>query len=359
MQLSYAQLLTWAEDIAAEIEAESSRERIKENEQCRGFLLVALLLDRSALALAAILGVWKAGGAYAPVPKDTPFARQKLLCSEADMVLTDTAGLLQVHPITVFLPKTWNPKKEDSNFEARQEPPPEEMCMVMYTSGSTGQPKGVLCNHRCLWHSVCCFANDIETTRRTRLLWKTPYQWRTAEYELFAALCYGGVLYIAPEGSQRLFRYLAQITKSYRISALTAVPSVLPLLTHHLGSWPSLKHMAAVGEALPAEVCRLFLKDAPVLRNYYGLTETAMTSWLCRCIPPGRVAPVGQPQPEVHISLLQPDGLPALEGEIYFGGILSQGYLNQPELTRERYHEVWISPKNQSFLLILLDSLFQ
>lgn len=303
----------------------------------KGFFLVALVLDRSALALAAILAVWKAGGAYAPVPKDAPLARRKLLCSQADMVLTDIARFAEMHAHSCTLLLS-EPQTAGFSVAGRQ-PPSDEMCMVIYTSGSTGQPKGVLCDHRCLWHSVCCFAKDIGATNRTRLLWKTPYQWRTAEYELFAALCFGGTLYIAPEGSHRRVPYLMEVVETHSITAFSTVPSVLPLLVEHLGK-SSLKHMASVGEALPSELCRPFLLDnGPVLRNYYGLTETGMTSWRCSHFPNGSVAPVGQPQPEVQVTLLQPSGQPGQEGEVYFSGIMSRGYLKMPELTRERYHQ--------------------
>jgi len=339
LQLSFAQLSSWANVISAQIEA-ARPEAVACGDDSNGIFLVALVLDRSALALAAILAVWKAGGAYAPVPKDAPLARRKLLCSQADMVLTDIARFAEMHAHSCTLLLS-EPRTSESCFSVPgRQPPSDEMCMVIYTSGSTGQPKGVLCDHRCLWHSVCCFAKDIGATNRTRLLWKTPYQWRTAEYELFAALCFGGTLYIAPEGSHRRVPYLMEVAETHSITAFSTVPSVLPLLVEHLGK-SSLKHMASVGEALPSELCRPFLLDnAPVLRNYYGLTETGMTSWRCSHFPNGSVAPVGQPQPEVQVTLLQPSGQPGQEGEVYFSGIMSRGYLKMPELTRERYHEV-------------------
>eukprot|EP00438_Fugacium_kawagutii_P010344 Skav210915 [mRNA] locus=scaffold4127:11132:29640:+ [translate_table: standard] len=342
LRLSYAQLISWADDICTKIEAVTETFGAK-RDASPGFFLVALVLDRSALALAAILAVWKAGGAYAPVPKDTPLARRRLLCFDADMVLTDTAEACEIHNCTVLLLP-----RPDTEFTSRRQvrqPMPEDMCMVIYTSGSTGKPKGVQCDQRCLWHSVSCFAADIGASSGTRLLWKTPYQWRTAEYELFAALCFGGTLYISPEGSQRHFQYLKEVIATHSITALTTVPSVLSLLVDHLGNCPSLKYMASVGEALPRELCRPFLEGGTsgttVLRNYYGLTETAMTTWRCSYFPSGSVAPVGQPQPEVQVHLLlEPDARPGQEGEIYFAGIMSQGYFNMPELTRQRYHQV-------------------
>lgn len=349
LHLSYAQLISWADEISERIEAAKKENRVNRVNGCGDafptFFLVALLLDRSALALAAILAVWKAGGAYAPVPKDAPFARRKLFCSDADMVIIDKAEFSELHSCTLLLPGL---RQGPGNFGITSRPPtpptpptPDDLCMVIYTSGSTGQPKGVQCDHRCLWHSVSCFAQDIRACTGTHLLWKTPYQWRTAEYELFAALCFGGTLYIAPEGAQRHFRYLMEVIDTHSITALTTVPSVLSLLVEHLGKCPSLEYMASVGEALPRELCKPFLERSLVLQNYYGLTETGMTTWRCNYIPSGSVAPVGQPQPAVHVQLLsQPDGQAGQEGEIYFSGIMSRGYFNMPELTRERYHEV-------------------
>ena len=347
-QLTYAQLISWAEDISSRIQAAREEKPNGRDGKANGcddaddaspvVFLVALLLDRSALALAAILAVWKAGGAYAPVPKDAPFARRKLLCSDADMVLADRAEFSELHHCTLLLPRLPGQVVAHACMPGCQ-PKPDDICMVIYTSGSTGQPKGVQCDHQCLWHSVSCFAQDIGASSSTNLLWKTPYQWRTAEYELFAGLCFGGTLYITPEGSQRHFGYLTDVIEAHSISALTTVPSVLSLLVEHLGKCPSLRYVASVGEALPCELCRPFLERSVVLQNYYGLTETGMTTWRCNYMPSGSVAPVGQPQPEVHVQLLS-DGETGQEGEIYFGGIMSRGYFHMPELTRERYHQV-------------------
>lgn len=308
---SYDEVLAWAEVVAMKLRVVAKSD----------FPLIALLLDRSALTVVAILAVWKAGFAYTPVPKDVPAARQRRLCSQADGLLTDRAELLDRHQASLLLDRM----PIDGPRLMGHSPVPEDICMVIYTSGSTGAPKGVVCHHRCLWHSVSCFADDIEATSSSRLLWKTPYQWRTAEYELFGSLCFGGRLYVAPEGAQRHFGLLGQICSRWHIDAFTAVPSVLPLLEL------SVKHVALVGEALPMDLARRHLQTMQ-LRNYYGLTETAMTTWKCRDVPK-QVAPVGRPQEGSKVQLVK--------GEVHFGGIMSSGYLKQPELTQERYVQAW------------------
>ena len=304
---TYDEVLGWAEVVAMKLQVVAKSD----------FPLIALLLDRSGLAVVTILAVWKAGFAYTPVPKDVPAARQRRLCSQADGLLTDRVELLDRHPTSLLLDRM----PIDGPRLVAHSPVPEDICMVIYTSGSTGAPKGVVCDHRSLWHSVSCFANDIKATSSSRLLWKTPYQWRTAEYELFGSLCFGGRLYVAPEGAQRHFGLLSQICGRWHIDAFTAVPSVLPLLKL------SAQHIALVGEALPMDLVRRYLCSKE-LRNYYGLTETAMTTWKCRDVSK-QVAPVGRPQQGSKVRLVK--------GEVHFGGIMSSGYLKQPELTKERY----------------------
>ena len=327
-RLSYAELMAWANDIASKI-AETGVQRA-----FRDYLLVALLADRSLLAVAAIFGIWQAGGAYAPVPKDAPTARQKVLCFEADLVVTDSVEKCNEFQCALLIGSSLMDTPKDWRI-----PNPEQTCMVIYTSGSTGRPKGVLCSHKCLWHSVRCFIEDIDANANSRLLWKTPYQWRTAEYEIFSPLCVGGTLYISPEGSQRQLRNLAHLLHFHSITAFTAVPSVLSSFVNYLGQH-SLSHVAAVGEPLPSTLCKPCLDNGIILRNYYGLTETAMTTWVCTRVPSSSVAPAGRPQPEAQVMLLShPEGDPQQEGEIFFSGIMSQGYLNMPELTAQLFHE--------------------
>ncbi|CAJ1362350.1 unnamed protein product [Effrenium voratum] len=329
-RLSYAELMAWANDIASKI-AETGVQRAA----FRDYLLVALLADRSLLAVAAIFGIWQAGGAYAPVPKDAPTARQKVLCFEADLVVTDSVEKCNEFQCALLIGSSLMDTPKDWRI-----PNPEQTCMVIYTSGSTGRPKGVLCSHKCLWHSVHCFIEDIDANANSRLLWKTPYQWRTAEYEIFSPLCVGGTLYISPEGSQRQLRNLAHLLHFHSITAFTAVPSVLSSFVNYLGQH-SLSHVAAVGEPLPSTLCKPCLDNGIILRNYYGLTETAMTTWVCTRVPSSSVAPAGRPQPEAQVMLLShPEGDPQQEGEIFFSGIMSQGYLNMPELTAQLFHEV-------------------
>ena len=335
--LTYRELLAWARLIALQItEAFAANKLSTSSGICSGVLLVALHLDRSSLALAAILGVWEAGGAYIPVPKDIPLPRRRALFSDAALVLTDTMddGMADSHRIVLL--ETSRMLVSDSNGQTTKTPDPDHVCMVVYTSGSTGRPKGVVCDHRCLWHSVRCFTKDLGEENCRRLLWKTPYQWRTAEYELYPALCLGGCIFITPDGSQTCLPFVTDALNDYAISALAVVPSVLVHMVEPISSIGSLTNVVAVGEPLPRHLCCKALQAQWQLRNYYGLTETAMTTWHCAALPESVIAPVGRPQNSAHVTLLDEDAKTARQGEVFFSGIMFRGYLHMPELTAER-----------------------
>lgn len=352
--LTYAELLGWAAEVAGKLLEFHSVAPC-----CQaGFRLVALVMERTPLVIAAVLGAWEAGAAVAPVPKDLPPGRVASLCEEATVILTDGCPALMGLPMVLVL-STEPPHVHQ--VSAATWPKPDAPCMVTYTSGSTGRPKGVVCNHRCLWHSVCCYSLDTEVSRDSRLLWKTPYQWRTAEYELYPALCVGGTLYIAPEGAHRELDYLARVVKKHAITAITTVPTVLAplaaLLVDADGTKAQLRHAAAVGEPLPSQVCGAFLgANVALLHNYYGLTESGMTTWTCSRLPGGPIAPVGWPQPHVTVSVIAAEGgsstepyangaalaprgavIGTAEGEVHFGGIMASGYLNDAALTAQRF----------------------
>ncbi|CAE7700762.1 SLC24A1 [Symbiodinium sp. CCMP2456] len=335
---TYGEVLAWAQRIAGQI--------LRDTVPTTSEVLVALLLNRSVLALAAVFGVWEAGGAYIPVPKDTPLQRRLLLCSDASLVLTDDAdreledGLSLSSGPAVRLLDTFVPADLGISLQSEGIPDPSRICMVMHTSGSTGRPKGVVCDHRCLWHSVSCFTADLGENNCRSLLWKTPYQWRTAEYEMFPALCLAGCVFIAPDGFQKQLTCVSDAIRDHDICVIAGVPSVLTHMMEHLSSCVSLKHVVAVGEPLPQNLCSKALEASLRLSNYYGLTETGMTTWRCRAVPQSATAPVGQPQPSIEVTLCDGEGRSGLQGEVMFGGIMFRCYLNMPELTAQKFRQV-------------------
>ncbi|CAK0797049.1 unnamed protein product [Prorocentrum cordatum] len=265
------------------------------------------------------------------------------MCEDAALVLTDAgAAPEQLRGRTVRLGPRPCGAPGGAAPGALSLPEPGDVCMVVYTSGSTGRPKGAVCDHRNLWHSVLCFGSSIGVSSESRLLWKTPYQWRTAEYELYPALCAGGSLCVAAEGAHKRPDYIAKVLGDFGVHALVTVPTVLDMLLGHLDGAGALAHVAAVGEPLPSRACRGFLRGGgPVLQNFYGLTETGMTVWRCDREPAGATAPAGRPQPGVRVCVLRGGGLlaasPLEEGEIFFGGIMALGYLVGGALSEDHF----------------------
>lgn len=358
-ELSFGQLLAWSASVLHDIVAAAPALGVRGGSAAEvaadpsALRLVALVMERSPVVIAAKFAVWRLGAAIAAMPHDAPASRLEALCAGVAAVIVDADGAgpsSMRGPAPVVALAAEPPRSLGTALPALaapwtdELPSPVDPCMVVYTSGSTGVPKGVLCSHKSLWHSVCCYGESIEVSSTSRLLWKTPYQWRTAEYEIYPPICAGGTIYVAPDGANRRLDYLVRTISKHGINAVTTVPTVLAplsqLLAEQSTAASALRHVAAVGEPLPAVVCGAFLGGSTrLLQNYYGLTETGMTQWLCNRMPETVVAPAGCPQPCVTVHILGPDGTETAsgEGEVHFGGVMSEGYLNDAAMNASRF----------------------
>jgi acyl-coenzyme A synthetase/AMP-(fatty) acid ligase/acyl carrier protein len=179
------------------------------------------------------------------------------------------------------------------------------------------------------------------------VLQKTPFSFDVSVWEFFWPLQAGARLVVAEPGGHRDPAYLVQTIVRHGVTTIHFVPSMLRLFLEHpaAASCTSLRRVICSGEALARDLQdRLFavLPDAE-LHNLYGPTEAAIevTAWQCRRDDPRRVVPIGAPIANTTIHILNdrmqpvPIGIP---GELYIGGVqVAVGYINQPELTAERF----------------------
>jgi len=307
----------------------------------------AVCAERGVEMLIGLLGTLKAGGAY--VPLDPSYPRERLA-----FVLEDTQArvILIQKELEAKLPDhqaavVYLDGVSEEQTDVRERPvtgvTPDNLAYVMYTSGSTGNPKGVLISHRSINNRLLWTNHTFPLASSDRLLLKTPYTFDASIWELFAPLLAGAVVVIARPGGHQDPSYLAQTIAEQGITVLQLVPSMLRIFLEQEGvtqSCRNLKRMFCGGEALSVDLRDRFysLLDGDLI-NLYGPTESAIdaASYACRRDDRDPVVPLGRPLTNIQIYILDKQLQPApigVGGELHIGGIgLARGYLNRPDLT--------------------------
>lgn len=308
---------------------------------------VAVQLDRSLHLPVALLGILKAGAAYVPIDPEAPARRR-------DFILAETGATMLVTHSTVGAPSA--PPRFDVDrtqaWDALPSTPPGaattvgDLMYVLYTSGTTGDPKGVMLEHGGVANVLSWMVREYGFSAADRVLHKTPYTFDASVWELFVPLISGGTVVLAPPGDHRDPRRLAETMAA---EAVTAVQLVPPMLRHVLAE-PALADCRALrqvfvgGEALPPEVIDAFFARLSVpLHNLYGPTETSIQAlaWTCRPGDRRPYVPIGRPIDNVTTHVLNEAGQPAptgMPGELHIGGVaLARGYLGRPELTARSF----------------------
>ena len=300
---------------------------------------VGVMLDRSPELIATVLGVLKAGAAVVPLDVSYPRARIDSMIDRARpfRVISDIAevrALLKV-PATRTLPAI----------------DPESAAYVLFTSGSTGEPKGVAMPHRALHNLIAWQNRRLSGAVGGSTLQFFPLSFDVSFQEVFSTLCGGGTLRLVSGTQRKDLRQLVHLVADEGIEriflpcvALQAFAEAACVTRTRL---ESLRVVINVGEQLRVtpEIRRLCsVNPGLVLENHYGPTEThEVASYTLTGSPEDfpTLPPIGTPIDGATISLLGADLRPVppgTKGEIYVGGCcLALGYEARPDLTEERF----------------------
>ncbi|HKB56962.1 MAG TPA: amino acid adenylation domain-containing protein, partial [Lacunisphaera sp.] len=323
--------------------------------------LVGVCLERSTDLIAALLGIVKAGCAYVSLDPAYPPERLAFLLEDtrAPVLLTEEklraivntaigpvpSGAERRTPFVVCLDTSDGNIARESTANLPPAATAESLAYVSYTSGSTGQPKGVGVPHRGVVRLVqgtdyAHFGPD-ET-----FLQFAPVAFDASTLEIWGALLNGGRLAVFPPGLRSL-EELGRFIRENQITTLWLTAGLFhQMVDHQLDSLRGVRQLLAGGDVLSvAHVTRALERlDGTRLINGYGPTENT-TFTCCHRIsgppPAGGSVPIGRPIANSQVFILDaalqpvPAGVP---GELYAGGDgLARGYLNQPELTREKF----------------------
>ncbi|MBA5872920.1 MAG: amino acid adenylation domain-containing protein [Nitrospira sp. CR1.2] len=312
--------------------------------------LVAVALDRSVDLVVALLGTWYAGAAFVPLDPSYPVDRLRYMLddSQAALLVTDRAQAARLaHPgPTLCL------EQDRAPLDGYPPTPPAvatveaQLAYVLYTSGSTGQPKGAGNSHAGLRNRLQWMQAAYGLTDTDRVLQKTPISFDVSVWEFFWPLMVGAELVMAEPGAHKdPARLIEHITRA-GITTLHFVPPMLQAFLDQPGveRCRSLRQILCSGEALPATLPPRVQQLLPgvALHNLYGPTEAAIdvTAWTCPT-PPAATVPLGRPIANLQIYILDPQGEPVpigVPGECYIGGIgVGRGYHRRPDLTAARF----------------------
>jgi amino acid adenylation domain-containing protein len=338
-------------------ELEARANRLAHHLRARGVgpdAVVGVCLERTADLVIAVLGIMKAGGAYVPLDPGYPPRRLAQILGDARATVAVTlASLADKVTAPGVTAVRLDADAEAIAAESAARPPfeatPGDLAYVLFTSGSTGAPKGVAIEHRNLVNYVRGVQARLALPEGATYAYVSTFAADLGNTMLFPALAGGGCLHVlSEEVATDPDRVAAYVTRE-GIDAMKIVPSHLSALLSGAAAAQVLPRRLLVlgGEASSWELVDRIERLAPELRimNHYGPTETTvgvLTYALSRgARPAAPILPLGRPLPNSRMYVLDaqmaptPTGVP---GELYIGGAgVARGYLNQPELTKERF----------------------
>ncbi len=319
--------------------------------------VVAVVTERNLDWMAAVLAIFKAGGVYLPIEPDFPADRIAATLSRAEcrLVLTEPGSTITLDQaagsrpdVEVLLVDTaYDEGHADGDLGI--EVGPDQLAYIYFTSGSTGEPKGAMCEHAGMLNHLYAKIDDLEIGEGETVAQIAPQCFDISLWQLVSALLVGGrTLLIEQETILDPRRFVDTIVDG-RVAVMQVVPSYLEVLLSYLQqerrSLPELHCVSVTGEALTLELAQRWFATKPTIKlaNAYGLTETSDdTNHEVMDHPPisGGV-PLGRAIHNVEVRVVDehlspvPLGAP---GEIVFSGVcVGRGYINDPDRTRLAY----------------------
>lgn len=340
-ELTYRELNSKANKIA----------RTLRNKGIKPDTLVSIMVNRSFEMIIGILGILKAGGGYLPISPDYPEDRVNFILKDsgAKILLTENQYLKTVPEDVdfIFISEMANQNIEDSNLNNINTP--RDLAYVMYTSGSTGVPKGVMIEHLSVINTLTYHQNRYPLGENDAYLLKTAYTFDVSVIEVFWFFG-NGKLVILPEGFERQPDRILKYIDAYFITHINFVPSMFNAFLSLLDNEEKnilnkLKYILLCGEAVSSSLVEKYqrLNTRARLENLYGPTEATIyvTDYSLDNNQNGHTIPIGKPINNTQLYILnknnqiQPIGI---AGELCIGGTgLARGYLNRPELTSEKF----------------------
>ena len=310
---------------------------------------VGLCLERSPEMIIGLLGILKAGGVYVPLDPAYPKERLSFILKDAQVsvLLTQNSWLTMlpddldhhVDQVIYLEPEAALSEIGSQNLELAFNP--QNVAYLIYTSGSTGQPKGVILEHRGLCNMITAQIKAFALDPDSRVLQHAAMGFDASISEIFMALCAGACLCIGTRAELLPGPALQQFLQIHRISMMTLPPSVLALLPHSdVQAKTNLKTILVAGEDCPLHLAETWVETGRFF-NAYGPTEATVCATIGEYQKGDQVLSIGRAIANTQVYILGQNMTPVpigITGELYIGGVgVARGYLNQPELSQEKF----------------------
>jgi natural product biosynthesis luciferase-like monooxygenase protein/amino acid adenylation domain-containing protein len=333
-QLSYGELARRAGALAARLVASGvGPDRV-----------VGLYVERSLEMAIGALGILLSGGAYLPLDPSFPIDRLRLMLADSGAVAWVAPSHLASDALPSTLPRVDLATAGDGELRSKRPfaAAPDNLAYVLFTSGSSGRPKGVSVPRGALDNLLRAFAGELQLDSGDVVAAVTTLSFDIATLELFLPLALGARVLLVPRDTAMDGTDLAALLDAGQVTALQGTPATWRLLLD--AGWngrPGLR-MVTGGEALPRDLAEALLTRGQALWNGYGPTETTIYSTVQKIeSAPGGSISIGTAIPATRAFVvdrrfgLAPPGVP---GELVLGGLgVARGYAGAPHLTAERF----------------------
>lgn len=336
--LSYGELRTRALGVAATLRDKGVRPGD----------LVALIGPKCAEQIPAVLGILAAGAAYLPIGADQPAERTARILESSGVAAVLVCGGAEATHTGVPVVAVADAAARDGE-EQPAEVDPNSLAYVLFTSGSTGEPKGVELTHDAVMNTIEFVTDHFGLHAGDRSLALASLEADMSVLEIFALLRAGGAVVVVDEDQRRDPDTWARLIQQHGVTFLNWMPGWLDMLLEVGGDrLTSLRVVLLGGDWVRPELIRALRNSAPEVRaaGLGGATETAVHGTICEVDdPPAHwtSVPYGTPFPNNACRVAAPDGSDCpdwVPGELWFTGRgIARGYHGRPDLTAEKFVE--------------------
>lgn len=309
---------------------------------------VAVQLPKGRDQILAVLGVLAAGATYVPIGFDQPAQRRAAILESGGITLALTTDESDM-PIAQLSIDT--ARHYQDPLTVPELPDTSQIAYVLFTSGTTGAPKGVDVSHASAMNTIDALNDEFEVVSSDRSLGLSALEFDLSVYDIFGMFSVGAAV-IAMDDAQRAEATVwVELMRRHQVSVINCVPGLLDMMLEISGAEPDLCLRAVIlgGDWVSSDLARRLARQVPGCRfaGLGGATEAAIHSTICEVVgdPPAHWAtvPFGVPLRNVRCRVVSwagrdcPDWVP---GELWIGGAgVAAGYRNDPERTAERFIE--------------------